>query len=265
MKTALFPNSNLDIARDIVKYLKSRSIPVFSPSSEIGAEPLGSIDEIELMISMGGDGTILHLAHEYPDTNAAILGINMGHLGFMADVPREDIFPSLDDVLAGNYTIENRLIIDGTTSFAINDYVLHRGSNPSLIELALYTGETHMATFQADGVIIATPNGSTAYSLAAGGPILAPDLDGFVITPICAHTISNRPIVTTARSPLTIKYLSEKDPIDVTVDGLIRHPLATGESITLKKSEKSFKLINLKRRDYYSTLRTKLAYSGKLR
>ena len=130
--------------------------------------------------------------------DAPILGINLGHLGFMADVPVQDIFPSLADLLAGKYRIDERIMLeaispDGKILHAVNDIVLHRGVNYSLIELSMHLDNKPVNTFVADGIIISTPNGSTAYSLAAGGPIISPGLDAIVITPICPHTISNRP------------------------------------------------------------------------
>lgn len=225
---------------------------------------------LSFIISMGGDGTILKLAHDYHDWNVPILGINLGHLGFMADVPVDDLLPSLEDLLKGAYTIEDRLVLDGVSSkgqkaFAINDFVLHRAKNPSLIKLSMYLDDLYLNTFEADGLILATPNGSTAYSLAAGGPILSPGLDGIVITPICPHTISNRPIVLTSAHTLKVEYLSDYQPIEVIADGLLTFELHHGETFSFKKSAKAFKLVNLTRRDYFTTLRTKLGWSGKLR
>jgi NAD+ kinase len=226
--------------------------------------------DVNCMISMGGDGTILRLVHDYPHFSAPILGINLGHLGFMADVPIPDIYPSLLDLLHGNYTLDDRLMVDGNAPdgqccFAVNDIVIHRGRNPSLIELAIHVDGLYVNTFEADGMIVATPNGSTAYSLAAGGPILSPDLQALVLTPISAHTISNRPIVLTADQEIQIQYLSEYEPVEVRADGLDQFFLETGSSFTIRRSEKTFRLISLYRRDYFSTLRSKLGWSGKLR
>jgi NAD+ kinase len=217
---------------------------------------------------MGGDGTILRISHQYSHLDAPILGINLGHLGFMADVPAADIFPSLTDLLKGAYTIDHRLAIEGSIGEkklrAVNDIVVHRASNYSLIELSIHVDGIYVNTFIADGIILATPNGSTAYSLAAGGPILSPLLDAVVITPICPHTISNRPIVLTAEKQIEIQYLSTYDPVEVRSDGLEVNYLTTGQSIHLTKSKQPFKLVNLNRHEYFSTLRSKLGWSGKL-
>ncbi|NGX62751.1 MAG: NAD kinase [Candidatus Anoxychlamydiales bacterium] len=279
MIVALFPNeeidSSFDIAKQIATYLAKHNIKVVSEDEKakiLNIPTISSINEkkIKFLISMGGDGTILRLAHKYRDLDAAILGINLGNLGFMADIPEKDIFPSIDDLISKKYTIENRIMIEGKTFkeetfFAANDVVFHRAHNHSLIDISIHVDNMHINTFSADGIIISTPNGSTAYSLSAGGPILAPELHAFLITPICPHTISNRPIVLTAENTLEIKYLSKHNyPIEVHADGLVHFEMNTNETFKLKKSEKEFKLVKLQRHDYFSTLRSKLNWAGKI-
>jgi NAD+ kinase len=188
----------------------------------------------------------------------------------MADVPLSDIYPSLQDLLNGAYKIHERLVIQGESPkgdhcFAVNDIVVHRGKNPSLVEIGIHVDGTYLNTFEADGMIISTPNGSTAYSLAAGGPILSPDLEAIVLTPISPHTISNRPIVLMPNQEIQIQYLSEYDPIEIRADGLENFELRTGEVFKIVRAQKKFKLVSLYRRDYFSTLRTKLGWVGKLR
>jgi len=278
MTIALFPNEqkkqSFDLAIHIREFFQDQGVQIAvedEKAKAIGALPLSSIDpkEIKFLIAMGGDGTILRISHQFSHLDAPILGINLGHLGYMADVPVSDIYPSLTDLLNDAYTIDHRLILEGSsdkkTLRAVNDLVIHRASNYSLVELAIQVDGVYVNTFVADGVIIATPNGSTAYSLAAGGPILSPNLDALVITPICPHTISNRPIVLTADRTIEIQYLSEYDPVEVRSDGLDSDQLSTGQTYRIKKSAKTFKLVNLHRHDYFSTLRTKLGWSGKLR
>ncbi len=278
MIIALFPNEqkkqSFELAIHIRKFLEEQGVTVVAEeekADKIGARKIDEVDphQIKFLISMGGDGTILRLSHRYSHLNAGILGINLGHLGFMADVPASDIYPSLTDLLNGAYTIEHRLVLEASNGansrlHAVNDVVIHRAMNYSLIELSIQVDGVYVNTFVADGVIIATPNGSTAYSLAAGGPILSPTLQGLVITPICPHTISNRPIVLTSDHKIEIQYLSEYDPIDVRADGLEALELKSGETLQVKKSERAFKLVNLHRHEYFSTLRSKLGWSGKL-
>lgn len=278
MIIVLFPNptkkQSYDLAVGIQSFLSDRGVTVVGEDEEcekFNAKPLSSIDpeKIDFIIAMGGDGTILSLSRKYAHIDAGILGINLGHLGFMADIPIADIYPSLADLLEGKYSIQKRLMLQGVSAkndllYAGNDFVIHRAQNHSLIEISIHVNGVYLNTFIADGLVIATPTGSTAYSLAAGGPILSPDLSAFVITPICAHTISHRPIVLTAENEIEIQYLSEYEPVKIWSDGIDSFPLATGEIAKITKSEKVFKLVNLDRHDYFSTLRTKLAWSGKL-
>ncbi|MDN3504072.1 MAG: NAD(+)/NADH kinase [Rhabdochlamydiaceae bacterium] len=262
------------IVETIVDFLKKRNVTLFveeEHSDTFGLNPMSSPNkqDLDFLISLGGDGTILAYAHDHLESDIPILGINIGHLGFMADIPVSDIENSLEDLLNGEYVIEKRLILKGTckgqTHYAINDFVIHRARNPSLVEMNIHVDGLYLNTFEADGMILATPNGSTAYSLAAGGPILTPGLEAIVLTPISPHTISNRPLVLSSESKIEIKYQSHAEPIEVISDGLARIELATNETVTIERSNKNFKLVNLKRRDFYTTLRTKLAWSGKLR
>jgi NAD+ kinase len=280
MKIALFPNlqkkQSKSLALSICEFLSHHGVTVIAEddeAKEIGATPLSQIalNDVNFLISLGGDGSILRLVHHYyTKVEAPILGINLGHLGFMADVPIDDIYPSLQDLIKGAYRIEERLMLDGTfingdQIFSVNDIVIHRAGNPSLIELAVHKNGHYVSTFEADGLIIATPTGSTAYSLAAGGPILNPLLDALVITPICAHTISNRPLVLIPDEEIQIQYISDHNPVEVRSDGITLHTLKTGDAISITRSAKKFRLVNLNRRDYFSTLRTKLGWAGKLR
>ncbi len=274
MIIALFPNEkkkqSFELASKICRFLEDHKVTVVAEdekASQIGAKPLSSIDpkKVRFLISMGGDGTILRLCHRFSHLDAPILGINLGHLGFMADIPVTDIFPSLTDLLSGAYTIDERLILQANHLRAVNDIVIHRAHNYSLIELSIHVDGTYVNTFTADGIIVATPNGSTAYSLAAGGPIISPKLDAIVVTPICPHTISNRPIVLTADQKVEIQYVSEYNPIEVRADGLDAFEMKSGETLTVQRAPGTFKRVNLHRHEYFSTLRTKLAWSGKLR
>jgi len=279
MILAIFPHikkkESKHLAIGIQEYLKARGAQVVAEddvAKSIGVTPVSEVDpqSIDFLLTMGGDGTILRLVHKYASLNAAIIGINLGHLGFMADIPVSEIYPSLQDLITGHFVIDERLTIDGVlpteeTHFAVNDIVVHRGKNFSLVEIAIHVDGTYLNTFVADGVIVSTPNGSTAYSLAANGPILTPNLDAIVLTPICAHTISNRPIVLSADREIQIQYLSEYEPLEVSADGITHDLLHTGDVLKIKRSEKVFRLVNLTRHDYFSTLRTKLGWTGKLR
>ena len=279
MIIALFANPSKEHAKSlalgVAEFLSKQGVFVVAAEETAEAFNLPSIltvdfQEVDFCISMGGDGTILQLVHSYPNLTAPILGINLGHLGFMADVPVADLYPGLQDLLSGAYTVKTRLMIESETPsldkhFALNEVVVHRGKNPSLIEMAIHVGETYVNTFVADGLIFSTPTGSTAYSMAAGGPILSPEIDAIVLTPISPHTISNRPIVLSPDDDIQVQYLSTTDVAEVRADGLTSFSLATGEVCKIRKARRSFRLVTLLRHDYFSTLRSKLGWSGKLR
>ena len=279
MIIGLFPNTSkpqaYEIARSIREFLQKHNITVVAEDQEaanIGAHPISSIQEgeVDVCITLGGDGTILRLFHQHPQLQAPILAINLGSLGFMADITIDEIFPSLQNLIEGHYRVESRMVIEGTTAanqsnFAMNEIVIHRSGHPSLIDLAIYVDNRYLNTFCADGVIISTPSGSTAYSLAAGGPILVPELNALVLTPICPHTISNRPIVLLPEQEICIKYVGPRESVEVTYDGLPCFQILAGESISIARSKRLFKLIKMPGHDYFSTLRSKLEWSGRLK
>lgn len=279
MKIALFPNTqkkqSIEVARDIQEFLHKRGIAVFAEDDIaylMNASVLSDTDpnSIDIIISMGGDGTILRLIHKHPELHAPILAINLGSFGFMADIPLNAIYPSLENLLSGNYTIQHRIMMEGLTegnniNYAVNEIAIHRAQNPSLIDLAIYVDDKYLNTFSADGVILATPSGSTAYSLAAGGPILTPELNAFVLTPICPHTISNRPIVLLPERNVRIDYISPYSHVDVIYDGFPCVHLNTDQSVVIRRSKRTFSLVTMPDHDFFLTLRTKLGWAGKLK
>lgn len=279
MLIVLFANISKNHAKPISigirEFLNERGIQVAAEdetADQIGAIPLSQVDpkSVDFSISLGGDGTILRLLHVHPDIEAPVLGINLGGLGFMAEITVEEIYPSLENLINGAYQIQNRFMMEGETihhetCFAVNEIVIHRARNPSLIDLAIYVDGNYLNTFLADGIIIATPNGSTAYSLAAGGPILTPDLEAFVITPICPHTISNRPIVLFPKKEIQVRYLGEYHAVEIAYDGFGHFPMQTGEVLKVQSSKHKFRLVTMQHYDYYATLRTKLGWAGKLK
>ncbi len=276
---ALFPNlqkqGSLEHAKEIRNHLLSRGSAVVvedSIAEELKAPPLSSVhpSELDFLVAIGGDGTIMRLVHRHPEIEAPIIGVNLGHLGFMADIPLEEVYTSLDKILANRYTIERRLMMEGRSEsglscIAVNEIVFHRARNPTLVGLAIYVDGVYLNTFEADGVILATPSGSTAYSLAAGGPIVAPKLDAFVLTPISPHTISNRPIVLMPDVEVSVQYISHYDPVEIAYDGIARFSMKTGEIFRVRRAARSFLLVTLTDHDYFLTLRCKLGWVGSLR
>lgn len=278
MIIAIFYNTkkhSTETAKSIRDFLKQHHVTVVAEDPEaeaIEALPLSGVppESVDFAISLGGDGTILRLIHKYPDMQAPIMAINLGSLGFMADIPADEIMPSLQNLLNGNIQIQSRLAIEGTTGtnfshFAVNDIVIHRAANPCLIDLAIYVDDRYLNTFSADGIIISTPSGSTAYSLAAGGPILTPELNALVLTPICPHTISTRPIVLRPQQNIRIQYISEHAPLEITYDGFPCATMNVGEVATIAFSKRTFRLVGMPGHDYFATLRNKLGWAGKIR
>lgn len=279
MIIALFPNTKKrntkNVAMGIRDYLCHRGVQVVVEDEDakaLGTDPLSSVDpkKIDFLISLGGDGTILRVIHDHPEIDKPILGINLGNLGFMAEVPVAEVYPSLQDLLNGSYTIQERIMMKGSSVkgenfFAVNEFSIHRAPNHCLIELAIHVDGVYLNTFAADGMILATPSGSTAYSLAAGGPILTPELQAFVLTPISPHTISNRPIVLMPKHEIQIQYLSNLNPLEVSADGISSYKMKTGEVFHISTTSRTFRLISLFHHDYYATLRSKLGWTGKMR
>lgn len=278
MIIALFPNTNkpqaIKICHEISEFLIKKGVEVVVEDQQAKAMQAARLSEtdfksIDFIISLGGDGTILRLMHRHPELNAPLIGINLGGLGFMADIPMDDVYSGLNDLLEGRYTIQERTKMDGRLCeercMAINEMVIHRAQNPSLIDLSIHVDGLYLNSFAADGVIISTPNGSTAYSLAAGGPIVSPDLEAFIITPICPHTISNRPIVLMPKKSIEIKYLSNLKPIEISYDGICTFQMKYNETFIVTPSKSKFKLVKLPGHDYFTTLREKLGWTGKMR
>lgn len=279
MRFALFPNvkkpHSVETAKKVKEWLIERGQTPLAEEEKaliLGVETIESVppSSIDFLVSFGGDGTILRALHRNPLLNAPIIGVNLGSLGFMADIPLDELFSSFENILKGNFTIQERIVIEGkmkngTPSFAVNEVVIHRGEIPSLIDLSIELGGQYVNSFSADGLIISTPNGSTAYSLSAGGPILTPDLSALVITPICPHTISNRPIVVGSEQVISVKYISHYMPVEVIYDGFPLQNLSQGEEVELTISEKTFKLVSFPHHNFFSTLRTKLGWTGRLK
>lgn len=281
LKIALFPNFTKQAARkysiEIAQFLNEKGVEVYAEdevAQSIKVPALSSVDlkAIDFMVTLGGDGTILRTIYNYPTLEAPLMAINLGGLGFMADIPLDEIFPSLSHLLSGNYTIKNRMMMEGhqqngQSCLAVNEMAIHRAQNPCLIDLAVYVDGIYLNTFSADGLIIATPSGSTAYSLAAGGPILTPEIQAFVLTPICPHTISNRPLVLMPQESIQVQYLIDKNQanlhdVEIHYDGHQTFKLPPLETYTITPSKRHFRLISLPHHNYYLTLREKLGWRG---
>jgi len=224
---------------------------------------------------LGGDGTFLSAVHQYAPLGIPLLGIDMGGLGFLAEVNVENMLRAAEKVLQGEFDVEERMMVeceivhqDGTaeTDFALNDVVIYRGPFAQMIRLSTYIDEEFLASFPADGLIVATPTGSSAYSLSAGGPVVFPTLAVFLVTPICAHTLYARSIVVPPTSCVKVVLESLKEGTMVTLDGQRGYSLFKGEYLKVRRASFSARLIKLlEERHFYSLLRSKLSWGIDIR
>lgn len=228
------------------------------------------VQNIDLAIAIGGDGTMLRAAHLLVQYDVPLTGINLGRLGFLADIPADDIDAYLSPILKGEYFADQRFLLHSQVirhdkcideDFAFNDVVIQKKNIAQLIELSTYINDVFVHTQRSDGLIVATPTGSTAYALSGGGPILHPTLDALVLVPICAHNLSNRPIAVKGDSVVAVNCLS---PSRLTCDSSEGIELIEGDQILIKKHEKSIHLIHPANHDQYHVLREKLNWSKEL-
>ena len=225
---------------------------------------------VDLLMVFGGDGTMLRVAREIAGSRTPILGINTGSLGFLTDVPASQLAQALKEIWAGETRLETRPLIEATgeargeafCKLALNDFVMTRGAQPRLIELDVKVDGESLTRYRCDGLIVCSPTGSTAYSLAAGGAVVKPDAEVFTITPICAHTLSNRSVVVSLGSTVEVKVLSQRVDVVLTADGQPPMALAPGDTVAVKRSRHNVRLLHLAGSSFFGTLRKKLSWSG---
>jgi len=265
---------------DIVSWAKNKSIDLFITTrieSQLKdhdhdyhlIESADDFVKLDFILTLGGDGTILSLARAVGDRGTPILGVHLGELGFLAEVVLEDMFTRLDEVVAGDYNIQKRMVIkcivnNGTepqTFYALNDIVVDRGKSHRLLNCELLANDDFVAKYKADGLIVATPTGSTAYSLASGGPIVIPTFGSMVVTPICPHTLTLRPIVFPDDQILEISFPEdgEKD-MALAVDGQVNEYLESTAKVVIQKAPYKINMVNFTDSNYFNTLRTKLGW-----
>ena len=231
-------------------------------------------DGVDVVIAFGGDGTLLDAASAVAHSpfDAPLLGVNLGHLGFLTDVGRSDLHPALDRLIAGTTTTEARLLLSGRVTrgggthaehLALNDIVVTRGALARMIEIDVDVDDQLISHVKADGLIVATATGSTAYNLSAGGPILHPSADAIVLTPLAPHTLTNRPLVLPATSRITLKPIvaPESDPV-LTFDGQYGIPLEAGDLVAIARAPRVLRLLRTSARTHFDVLRDKLKWGG---
>ncbi len=264
------------LAQDICSFLQQHDVDfLLEPwlGEILGSKAVAAKDIIpqqaDLIIVLGGDGTLISVARQVNDLRVPILGVNLGSLGFLTEVTRQELPVMLEAVLAGQYVISDRMMLNVdilrrgklvATHTLLNDVVINKGTLARIIDMETWVDGDYLTTFKADGLIISTPTGSTGYNLAAGGPIIYPGINSLVITPICPHMLTNRPLIVPSSSVVAIDVSFADDVVYFTGDGQIGANLEAGDRVEVRQSEARTHLIKSPTRDYFEILRTKLSW-----
>jgi len=266
----------LRLARRMVTSLARRKIRVFA-DAEAGLPGVAALPKtelarrVDLLVVLGGDGTLLSIARR-TDGRVPILGVNMGELGFLTAVTEREAMPTLARVLAGRYTTERRMTLAATLSrrgravrrvTALNDVVISNGSLARIVSFSVSVDEQPLARYRADGVIVATPTGSTAYSLSAGGPVVEPTVQALLVSPISPHTLSNRPVVLRPEAVVRIVVAERENDAILTIDGQQSMALAGRDVVVARRGRASVSLVRSPDRTYYDVLRAKLGWGAR--
>ncbi len=259
MKTAIIPNYDKDGALEILNRLKSKldelKIEYIIPKRD------SELSKCDFIITIGGDGTIIHAAKKGAKTGLPILGIHNGRLGYLADITPDEI-ENISNIITGDYIIEERMLLEvavnGKKYYCLNDAVISKGSLSRMIDINV-TVDDSIITYRADGLIAATPTGSTAYSMSAGGPVVDPKLELFVITPICSNSLFDRPILFNDNSIINISVsCPQNTEAYMTLDGEKSIKLKPSDTIEIKRADLSAKLMRVHNRSFYKTLSEKM-------
>ncbi len=275
-------DKNLETTRQIYDYLRARgcecTVREFQKEKETGENgdyrytdasliPAGT----ECILVLGGDGTLIQAARDTVDRKIPLLGVNLGTLGFLAEIEKAGVPDALDSLILDNYTIEPRMLLDGTVyregreavkNLALNDIVVNRAGALRIIDYEISVNGEPLNRYSADGMIVSTPTGSTGYSLSAGGPIVSPMASMIVVTPICPHTLTARSIVLSGGDRVTVRTGSgrrnQREESFVTFDGEVQVPVATGDYVEIQKSEKTVNILKISRVSFLEVLRDKM-------
>lgn len=262
--------------QSLVSWIRShdREVLLYSKTASLIGEPTTfdkkQIAEFaDLLLVLGGDGTMLNAARLVEERQVPILGVNMGGLGFLTEVRAGDLYPALERVIAQDYRIEERLMLRGhlhrhgehvAQSTVLNDIIVSKGALSRMIEVQA-TVDGHVVTkLRGDGLIVSTPTGSTAYSMSAGGPILHPSVNALILTPICPHTLTHRPLLIPSNAALELMLMSQDEGAMVTFDGQVGVAMSPGDTVTITASPHKTRLVRFPERTYYDTLRMKLKW-----
>src|SRR5262245_38267632 len=251
----------LDIETERVKHQTGCAVTEVEPESLAAS--------VDLILVLGGDGTMIATARMIADREVPVLGVNYGGLGYLAEFRIEELYSALESILAGNYRLDKRVMLEvelrradtpPSTSRVLNDVVINKSALARIIEIEAYLNRQYVNAFRADGLIVSTPTGSTAYNLSAGGPVIFPSMNAVVITPICPFTLSNRPIVVPDDATIELILKTDQEDVSLTLDGQVGFPLNVGDKVVIHKSRTTFNLIQPTNRNYFDVLRDKLRW-----
>jgi NAD+ kinase len=263
-------------ACELAAWLKNHNIKLIGePRCEAEICPIEAVgveefqEKADLIVVLGGDGTMISTARLLGKREIPVLGINYGSLGYLTEFRIEEMFAALENILEGAYEIDRRVMLEAEhrrgaetleTGRVLNDVVINKSVLARIIEIEVKLNEQYVNSFRADGLIIATPTGSTAYNLSAGGPIVYPSMNAVVLTPICPFTLTNRPIVMPDTAEIKLRLTNETEGVVLTLDGQIGYQMQTGDSVVIRKSATSFNLVQPPNRNYFDVLRDKLKW-----
>lgn len=250
-----------DLERDRIEHQTGCAVESYQP------EHLAA--NVDLMIVLGGDGTMIATARMLGECEVPVLGVNYGGLGYLAEFRIEELYTALESILEGNYRVDTRVMLavelmrgakEVTRNRVLNDVVINKSALARIIEIEAYLNGQFVNSFRADGLIVSTPTGSTAYNLSAGGPVIYPSMNAVVITPICPFTLSNRPIVVPDDAEIELCLKTEEEDVALTLDGQVGFPLQYQDRVRIRKSKATFKLVQPMNRNYFEVLRDKLRW-----
>lgn len=263
------------VAGELIAWFEARSlVPLVEAhfARHLGRPGIASEeipDLADMAVVLGGDGTLISAARLLGAREIPILGVNLGSLGFLTEITLDELYPALEACLGGDYRVSERMMLAVTvergddTVFShrvLNDAVINKGALARIVDMESLVNDHYLTTYKADGLIISSPTGSTGYSLSANGPIVHPDLECLTITPICPHTLTNRPIVLEASAEITIRLKSKDEDVYLTLDGQVGMELKCGDIIRVRRAEHRTRLVMSRSKDYFEVLRTKLKW-----
>ena len=267
----------IPVVKELIGWLKDRKVDAFVEAEIAKAITHPAMDKqkmdeaVEMVVVLGGDGTLLAAARALQKKQVPILGVNLGGLGFLTEITLAELYPMLEAILRGDYKTDERMLLEARvwrknkvadTFQVLNDVVINKGALARIIELETSVDQEYLTTFRSDGLIISTPTGSTGYSLSAGGPIVYPSLPSIIITPICPHTMTNRPILVPNEAVVTVTLCSAGQEVFLTLDGQVGFKMELHDRVEVKKGEGFVRLIKSPARGYFEVLRQKLMWGA---